>query len=62
MSTPRRLYVYAVSAITLQAVTQALIALLRHLLVTGLDPVDSMIAFQIAVIVVGLGMFLPHWL
>jgi len=62
MSTPRRLYVYAVSAITIQAVTHALIALLRNLIVTELDPERSAIAFQIAVIIIALGMFLPHWL
>lgn len=62
MSTPRRLYIYAVSAITIQAVTHALIALLRNLIITGLDPERSAIAFQIAVIVIALGMFLPHWL
>ena len=62
MSTPRRFYTYAVSAVSLQAVTQALIALLRNLLVTGLDSQRSVIAFQIAVIVIGLPIFLAHWL
>lgn len=62
MSTPRRIYIYAVSAITIQAVTHALIALLRNLIITGLDPERSAIAFQISVIVIALGMFLPHWL
>ena len=62
MSTPRRLYVYAVCAVTLQALTHALIGLLRNIIVTGLDPERSAIASQIAIIIIALGIFLPHWL
>ena len=62
MSTPRRLYVYAVCAVTLQALAHALIGLLRNLIVTGLDPERSAIASQIAIIIIALGIFLPHWL
>lgn len=62
MFTPRRFYIYAVSAISLQAVVTALIALFRNLLVTGLDPARSAIALQITIVVVSLPLFLVHWL
>ena len=52
MSSIRRGYIYLVSAISLQAVAWAIIALLRNLFVFGIDPVA--VAFQIAVIVIGL--------
>ncbi len=60
MSSIRRGYIYIVSAISLQAVAWAIIALLRNLFVFGIDPVA--VAFQIAVIVIGLPVFLGHWL
>jgi hypothetical protein len=62
MSTVRRWYIYLVSAISLQAVAWAIITLLRNLLISRLDPPPTSIAFQIAVILVGLPIFLAHWL
>jgi hypothetical protein len=68
VSSFRRWYFYVVSAISLQAVTWAVIALLRNLLLPLLKPagppfsprVES-IALQISVILIGLPMFLLHW-
>jgi hypothetical protein len=62
MSSPRRVYIYLVSAISLQAVTWALISLIRNLLLSDLNPDTIAIAFQIAIIVIGLPVFLAHWL
>ena len=62
MFTPRRFYIYAVSAVSIQSVTTALIALLRNLLVTELHPERTAIAFQIAAILIGFPIFLAHWL
>ena len=64
-----RWYQYIVSAISLQAVTWAVIALLRNLLTPYLNPLsgtaryaaDTM-ALQLAVIIIGLPLFLIHWL
>ncbi|MFN2103811.1 MAG: DUF5671 domain-containing protein, partial [Candidatus Promineifilaceae bacterium] len=68
MSSFRRWYFYVVSAISLQAVTWAAIALLRNLLVplaqrAGLvfSPQAESVAFEISVILIGLPMFLLHW-
>jgi hypothetical protein len=61
MTTVRRWYIYLVSAISLQAVTWAVIALLRNLLLSALNPQPTTIAFQISVIVIGLPVFLAHW-
>ena len=58
----RRIYVYLVSAITLQAVVWATIALLRNLTGGRLSYSTSTIAAQIAMIIVGLPIFLVHWL
>ena len=68
MSDIRRWYFYVVSAVSLQAVVWAVIALLRNLLLPLVQaggavvsaPVER-IAFQIAVIFIGLPMFLLHW-
>jgi len=60
MSNVRRWYLYIVSAISLQAVAWAIIALLRNLFIFGIDPLA--VAFQIAVILIGLPVFLAHWL
>ncbi|MBI5293543.1 MAG: hypothetical protein HY872_16830 [Chloroflexi bacterium] len=57
----RRWYVYLVCAISLQSVTWAVIALLRGLLI-GLERPVTATAFEIAVIIVGLPLFLGHWL
>lgn len=62
MSTVRRWYIYLVSAISLQVVTWAIIALSRNLLISRLNPPPTSIAFQIAVILVSLPIFLAHWL
>jgi FtsH-binding integral membrane protein len=68
VSSFRRWYFYVVSAISLQAVTWAAIALLRNLLVplaqrAGLvfSPQAESVAFEISVILIGLPMFLLHW-
>jgi len=61
MNTARRWYIYLVCAISLQAVTWAVIALLRNLLASGGGGVAS-IAFQIATIIIALPLFLVHWL
>lgn len=58
----RRWYIYLVSAVSLQAVTWATIALLRNLLISNLNSPSTAIAFQIAVIIIGLPIFLVHWL
>ncbi len=62
MSSIRRWYIYLVSAISLQAVAWAIIALLRNLLISRLNPPRTAIAFEIAVILIGLPIFLAHWL
>ncbi len=61
MNTARRWYIYLVCAISLQSATWAVIALLRNLLAGGGGTV-GFIAFQIAVIVIALPIFLVHWL
>src|SRR5687768_4000269 len=58
----RRWYLFFVCLISLQAVTWAVIVLLRDLVAPiGQVPLDT-IAFQAAVILVGLPLFLVHWL
>ena len=62
MATVRRWYLFVVSLISLQSVTWAIIALLRDLIVSSQAvPLDAM-TFKIAVILVGLPIFLVHWL
>jgi hypothetical protein len=62
MFTPRRFYIYAISAISLNAVAWAIISLLRNLFLSNLEPDISGLAFQSAVILIGLPVFLVHWL
>jgi len=69
MTNIRRWYVFLVSAIALQTVAWAIITLLRNLLVPGLNPASGgvsfaaeVVAFQIAVIVIGLPIYVVHWL
>jgi hypothetical protein len=62
MSIPRRFYIYAVSAISLNAVAWAVISLLRNLLISRFQPSRTGIAFQIAVLLIGIPVFLAHWL
>jgi hypothetical protein len=61
MFTPRRIYIYVVSAISLNAVAWAIISLLRNLLISKLKPDVTSLAFQTAVILIGLPVFLVHW-
>jgi hypothetical protein len=61
MLTPKRVYIYSVSTAGLQSVTWAIISLLRNILITRGEPNTISIAFQIAVIVIGLPVFLVHW-
>ncbi len=62
MITIRRWYVFLVCAVSLQSVTWAVIALLRNLLAQRSEAPITAIAFQIAVIIIGLPLFLVHWL
>ena len=62
MSNIRRWYIYLVCAVSLQAVTWAVIALLRNLLIGQLDPPTSTLALQMAVVLIALPIFLGHWL
>ena len=58
----RRVYILLVCAISLNSVVWAIIALLRNLLIGELNAPKSTIALQTAVILVGLPIFLVHWL
>ncbi len=60
MNNVRRWYTYVVSFIALQGVTWAIIALLRNIFLPATNELG--VAFQIAVIIVGLPVFLGHWL
>jgi len=62
MLSVRRWYIYLVSGISLQSVTWAVIFLIRFLLVPGWNPSTLEQAFFIAVIIIGLPIFLAHWL
>ena len=62
MVTVRRWYVFLVCAVSLQSVTWAAIALFRNLLMLGRAAPVSAIAFQMAVVVIGLPLYLVHWL
>ena len=62
MFTPRRLYIYLVSAISLQAFAWALIDLLRAMLISPISTDAISLAWHIAVIIVSLPVFLVHWL
>lgn len=58
----RRTYVFLVSAISLQAITWALIVLLQGLVPPGPTPPITTLALLIAVLVIGLPFYLVHWL
>ncbi len=60
MDNVKRWYIYVTTLISLQGVTWAVIALLRNLFISGNDPLTT--ALQLAVIIVGLPVFLGHWL
>jgi hypothetical protein len=62
MVTVRRWYIFLVNIVSLQAVTWAIIFLLQNLLTLGSGAPVETTAFQIAVIVIGLPIFLVHWL
>lgn len=62
MAIVRRLYILLVSAISLNVVAWATIGLLRHLLTLATSTPVSTTAFQVAVIVIGLPIFIVHWL
>jgi len=62
MDTPRRLYIYLVSAISLQAFAWAIIDLLRSLLITPFNASSIALAMHIAIILVSVPIYLIHWL
>ncbi len=61
MFTPRRFYIYAVTAISLNAFAWSIISLLRELIISGFRSSTEAVAFQMAVILIGLPIFLVHW-
>jgi hypothetical protein len=61
MSSIRRWYLFAVCAVSLQSVAWAAIVLLRGLLNPRLQADFELISVQIAVIIIGLPIFLWHW-
>jgi len=62
MDAVRRGYIYLVSFVSLQAVAWAVIALLRDLLTQDIGWSIQSRALQLAIIVVGLPIYLVHWL
>lgn len=62
MATIRRWYIFLVCAISLVSVTWAIIALIKNLLDFSTSSTIAEISFEIAVIVIGLPIFLVHWL
>lgn len=69
MANIRRAYMFIVAAVSLHAVTWAFIALLRNLLTPNSNALRGgtayqieIIALQLAVIIIGLPIFLGHWL
>jgi hypothetical protein len=62
MDAVRRVYIYLVSLVSLQAVAWAVIGLLRDLLARGIGWSIEDKALQLAIIVVGLPIYLVHWL
>ncbi len=59
MSNVRRIYIYTVSAILIQAIAWAVISLARNLLIYDIEPLA--VAFEISIIIVALPIFLAHW-
>ncbi len=62
MENVRRAYIYLVCLASLQGVTWAVISLLRDLVVPMLKPSLENTALQIAIILVGLPVFVVHWI
>ncbi len=60
MTLLRRSYVFLASAVALQAVTWSLVSVIRNLAEGGGGPQEAL-AFQIAVVVIGLPIYLFHW-
>ncbi|MBN1484764.1 MAG: hypothetical protein JXA37_08590, partial [Chloroflexia bacterium] len=58
----RRIYILISCAVSLNGVTWAVIALLRGLIIPGQGSSREAIAFQIAVVIIGLPVFVFHWL
>ncbi|MDP6793260.1 MAG: DUF5671 domain-containing protein, partial [Anaerolineales bacterium] len=61
MMTVRRWYLFLVCAVSLQAVTWASIWLLRGILLPSLLADPELFSVQIAIILIGLPVFLWHW-
>jgi hypothetical protein len=62
MLSVRRWYIYLVSGISVQSVTWAIIFLLRNLIVPERESSTLELAFFIAVIIIGLPIYIAHWL
>lgn len=62
MSSVRRWYIFLVCAVSLQSVVWAGISLLRNLLIAAREVPVATIALQVAIIIIGLPLFLVHWL
>jgi hypothetical protein len=62
MGKVRRGYIYIVSFVGLQSVAWAVISLLRDLLVPGKYTSVGSMAWQIALIIIGLPIYVVHWL
>ncbi len=62
MATIRRWYVLLVCGVSLHATAWAAIALVRGLLRTGTGDPIAAVALQVAIIVIGLPIFIAHWL
>jgi hypothetical protein len=62
MKTIRRLYFYAVAFISVEVILWGLISLLRETLAKGVFPSADTLSIGIALIVVGVPIFLIHWL
>ena len=61
MTTVRRWYLFVVCAVSLQAVAWAVIWLLRGILLPDLLAGPELFSMQIAIVVIGLPIFLWHW-
>ncbi len=62
MGNTKRWYIYVTSAVGLQALTWAVITLLRNMVIESIKPNTDEIAYQIAIILVGLPIYIVHWL
>jgi hypothetical protein len=62
MGSVKQWYIYIVSAITLNAVAWAVIYLVRELLIRKLKTPIEVLALMISILVVGLPIYLAHWL